>query len=75
MKLAHIIEQPAAPEPPQIDMQALSMAADQVVGGTYQNPQAADELKEVFNSLGTGRQLTREQNQVLLQYLTILSSN
>ena len=75
MKLVHIIEQPEAPEPPQMDMQALTMKADEVVGGIYQNLQAADELKEVFNSLSVGRQLTREQNQVLLQYLTILSIN
>ena len=75
MKLAHIIEQPAAPEPPEINMQALAMKADEVVGGIYQNLQAADELKEVFNSLSVGRQLTREQNQVLLQYITILSAN
>ena len=75
MKLTHIIEQPQAPEPPQINIQTLAMKAEEVVSGIYQNPQAADELKEVFNSLGTGRQLTREQNQVLLQYLTILSSN
>lgn len=75
MKLVHIIEQPEAPEPPQMDMQALTMKADEVVGGIYQNLQAADELKEVFNSLSVGRQLTREQNQVLLQYLTILSTN
>ena len=75
MKLVHIIEQPEAPEPPEINMQALAMKADEVVGGIYQNPQAADELKEVFNALGTGRQLTREQNQVLLQFITILSTN
>ena len=75
MKLVHIIELPEAPEPPQMDMQALTMKADEVVGGIYQNLQAADELKEVFNSLSVGRQLTREQNQVLLQYLTILSTN
>ena len=56
-------------------VQALAMKADEVVGGIYQNLQAADELKEVFNSLSVGRQLTREQNQVLLQYLTILSTN
>ena len=75
MKLVHIIEQPEAPEPPEINMQALAMKADEVVGGIYQNPQAADELKEVFNSLSVGRQLTREQNQVLLQFVTILSAN
>ena len=75
MKLVHIIEQPEAPEPPQMDMQALTMKADEVVGGIYQNLQAADELKEVFNSLSVGRQLTREQNQVLIQNLTILSTN
>ena len=75
MKLVHIIEQPEAPEPPEINMQALAMKADEVVGGIYQNLQAADELKEVFNSLSVGRQLTREQNQVLLQYITILSAN
>lgn len=75
MKLVHIIEQPEAPEPPEINMQALAMKADEVVGGIYQNLQAADELKEVFNSLSVGRQLTREQNQVLLQFITILSAN
>mgnify|MGYP001345612944 CR=1 FL=1 len=75
MKLVHIIEQPEAPEPPEINMQALAMKADEVVGGIYQNLQAADELKEVFNSLSVGRQLTREQNQVLLQFVTILSAN
>ena len=75
MKLTHIIEQPQAPEPPQINIQTLAMKAEEVVSGIYQNPQAADELKEVFNALSTGRQLTREQNQTLLQYLTILSTN
>jgi hypothetical protein len=75
MKLTHIIEQPAPPEAPQINMQSLTIKADEVIGGMYQNPQAADELKEAFNALGSGRQLTREQNQVLLQYLTILSTN
>jgi hypothetical protein len=75
MKLANIIEQPAAPEPPQVNIQAMAMKAEEIVSGIYQNPQAADELKEVFTAISTGRQLTREQNQVLLQYIAILSTN
>jgi hypothetical protein len=75
MKLTHIIEQPAPPEPPPINMQSLVIKVDEVVGQVFQNPQAADELKEAFNALGGGRQMTREQSQALLQYLTILSTN
>ncbi len=49
MKLTHIIEQPTPPEPPPINMQSLVIKVDEVVGQVFQNPQAADELKEALN--------------------------
>ena len=67
MKLTHIIEQQG---PPPINMQAINGMIGQVVP----DPAYADEIRQALGMLGSGRQLTREHNQVILTFLTMLSS-
>jgi|TARA_B100000959_G_C14838263_1_gene564893 hypothetical protein len=67
MKLTHIIEQPEGPPP--INLQAIEGMIDQVVP----DPAYADEIRQAIGMLGSGRQLTREHNQVILTYLTMIS--
>tara|TARA_Y100000782_G_C10044907_1_gene206925 strand:- start:56 stop:271 length:216 start_codon:yes stop_codon:yes gene_type:complete len=71
MKLSHIIEQPPGGEgPPPINMQAI----EGMIGQVVQDPALADEVSQALGMLGSGRQLTREHNQVILTYLTMMSS-
>ena len=71
MKLTHIIEQPVQQQgPPPINMQAI----EGMIGQIVPDPAYADEVRQALGMLGSGRQLTREHNQVILTFLTMLSS-